>query len=103
MKYKIKLLKSDIQNGIPEDNFNCPISLCLKRKFKAKKVYSDIGFLGVFMIVDGIRYSVIDKYLDKVANFISKFDSYFEDQEYHIYDARILRPISFEIIKEKSK
>lgn len=103
MKYKIKLSKSDIANGIPEDNFNCPISLCLKRKFKAKKVYSDIGFLGVFMIVDGIRYSVIDKYLDKVANFISKFDSYFEDQEYHIYDARVLRPISFEIIKEKSK
>jgi hypothetical protein len=103
MNYKIKLLKSDIAYGIPKDNFNCPISLCLKRKFKAKKVYSDIGFLGVFMIVDGIRYSVIDKYLDKVANFISKFDSYFEDQEYHIYDARILRPISFEIIKEKSK
>jgi|TARA_R100000231_G_scaffold111302_1_gene82493 hypothetical protein len=101
MKYKIKLLKSDIANGISGDNFNCPISLCLKRKFKAKKVYIDIGFLGVFMIVDGIRYSVIDKYLDKVENFMSKFDSYFEDQQYHIYDARVLRPISFEITKNK--
>lgn len=103
MKYKIKLLKKDIQNGIPKDNFNCPISLCLKRKFKAKEVYSDIGFLGVFIIIDGIRYIVIDKYLDKVENFIDKFDSYFEDQEYHIYDARVLRPISFEIIKDNNE
>ena len=103
MKYKIKLLKSDIQNGIPEDCFNCPISISLKRKFKAKEVYSDVGFEGVFMIIDGIRYLVIDKHLEKVANFMNKFDSYFEDQEYHIYDARVLRPISFEIIKEKNE
>ena len=100
MKYKIKVTKKDIRNGIPKEYTSCPISLSLKRKFKTKDVYTDIGFEGVWMVVDNIRYLVINKHLDKVANFINKFDHYFDDKEYHIYDARVLKPISFEIIQE---
>lgn len=100
MKCKVEILKRDIADGIPRDYFKCPISLSLKRKFKAKAVYTDIGFTGVFMLIDGIKYSVIKKHIDKVINFIAKFDSYFEDQEYNIYDARVLKPISFKINKE---
>ena len=102
MKYKIKVTKKDIRNGIPKKYNSCPISLSLKRKFKTKDVYTDIGFEGVWMVVDNTKYLVINKHQDKVTNFIGKFDHYFDGKEYHIYDARILKPISFEIIKDHS-
>ena len=52
MKYKIKVTKKDIRDGEPKTYNSCPISLSLKRKFKTKDVYTDIGFEGVWMVVD---------------------------------------------------
>ncbi len=97
MKYKIKVTKKDIENGKPAHGDACPISQSLKRILKAKNVFTEIGFEGIWIDVDDVIYGVNDKDIDCVETFIENFDNHLE------YKHKQPKPISFEIIKKNKK
>ena len=97
MKHKINVTKKDIKNGKPADAEACPISQSLKRILKAKNVFTEIGFEGIWIDVDGVIYGVNDKDIDYVETFIENFDNHLE------YNYKPPKPISFEIIKKNKR
>jgi len=100
VKHKIKVTKKDIENGkkdFPVQGDACPISQSLKRILKAKNVFTEIGFEGIWIDVDDVIYGVNDKDIDCVETFIENFDNHLE------YKHKPPKPISFEIIKKNKK
>ena len=97
MKHKINVTKEDIKNGKPAHPHACPISQSLKRILKAKNVFTEIGFEGIWIDVDGVIYGVNDKDIDYVETFIENFDNHLE------YKYKPPKPISFEIIKKNKR
>ena len=97
MKHKINVTKKDIENGKPAQPHACPISQSLKRILKAKNVFTEIGFEGIWIDVDGVIYGVNDKDIDYVETFIENFDNHLE------YKYKPPKPISFEIIKKNKR
>ena len=97
MKHKINVTKKDIKNGKPADPEACPISQSLKRILKAKNVFTEIGFQGIWIDVDDIIYGVSYKDQDYVEEFINDFDDHLE------YAQEPPKPISFEIIKKSKR
>ncbi len=97
MRHKINVTKEDIKNGKPAHAEACPISQSLKRILKAKNVFTEIGFEGLWIDVDNVIYGVSDKDTDYVETFIENFDNHLE------YKFKPPKPISFEIIKKNKR
>ena len=104
MMIKIKVLKEDIKEGIPDSCNECAISVALKRHFKTSDVHTgyDVKKEKTVIEVNGKQLKIKKSDESIVGDFIDKFDNYV-DYKYLLDDGFIVdnnlipKPFSFEI------
>lgn len=70
---RITLTKKDLEQGIRNECYNCPIALAIKRKLNARTVYVNIeGFSAYIQDNNDLVYGDVSKNIDE---FIEKFDA----------------------------
>jgi len=96
---KIKVTRSDIQQGEAGNSNECAISLALQRHFKTNCAYVDGGFDRdePILKVDDKELRVSEKDIYNVSTFIDLFDDYVYNEDVIIDETCIPQPFEFEI------
>ena len=101
---KIKVTRSDIQQGEAGNSNECAISLALQRHFKTNCTYVSgaIDQDDPIIIVDDKQLKVIKKDVYNVNTFIDLFDDYvINGDDVSIDEACIPQPFEFEVKEAK--
>ena len=96
---KIKVIRSDIQQGEAGNSSECAIALALQRHFKTNCAYVDGGFDQdkPVLKVDDKQLKVSKKDIYNVNKFIDLFDDYVFSEDVIIDKDCIPQPFEFEI------
>jgi hypothetical protein len=91
MRKLIRVTQEDINNGRPDDSFNCPVALAIQRELRTNSidVVCHFGYTKIPLVFKPLNtYYVIQtgSLLPRSANrFIKKFDAHKEVKPFNFY------------------
>ena len=94
MRYKIDVLRKDINNGVCDNVHNCAVALALNRRFGKKKGYAgaEVDEYSAILYLDDTLPVYVD-FPQKTTRFIQDFDATADDR----MSRKKLKPFSFTV------